>query len=445
MTQIQKIIFVFQLLLLSAIASAGQVKVDSLRFWTAPDHTRMVFDVSQAPAHNVFQLQNPPRLVIDFYNASLRKPLRQLPKNHPLFSKVRSGILDKQDLRIVLDLKTPISTKSFPLKPSHQYGNRLVVDLLPKQQSASASLNSAKKVVKSVTNRARDIVVAIDAGHGGEDPGAHGPRGTQEKKVVFDIASRLARLIDKQPGMKAVMVRKGDYYIKLRKRMEIARDAKADLFVSIHADAFKSAKVKGASVFTLSHRGASSETARWLAIHENSADLELAGGVSLDDKDNILASVLLDLSMTASKEASRNVGKKVLKNFGHIGHLHKDEVQKAGFMVLKSPDIPSILVETAFISNPGEEKKLRSPAQQQKMAKAIFDGVLGYFKENAPADTLMASLYSGGKSKHVISRGDTLSGIAQQYGVSMRAIKVANSLPGNTLRVGQVLMIPEDS
>jgi N-acetylmuramoyl-L-alanine amidase len=315
--------------------------------------------------------------------------------------------------------------------------------LFDKVKNTAAKYAKKKTTVtKTVKNKARDIIVAVDAGHGGEDPGAHGPKGTQEKKVVLAIAKKLAALIDRQPGMKAVMVRKGDYYIKLRKRMQIARAAKADLFVSIHADAVKNSKAKGASVFTLSRRGASSEAARWLAKHENAADL--VGGVSLDELEDTLASVLLDLSQTATKKASRDVGSMVLQNFKTIGYLHKNTVQKAGFMVLKSPDIPSILVETAFISNPREERKLRSSKHQQQMAQAIFKGVLSYFKEYAPADTLMVAL-SSGQSKHVISRGETLSGIAQQYGVSMKAIKIANALAGNTIRIGQVLKIPADS
>ncbi|NOQ76259.1 MAG: AMIN domain-containing protein [Methylococcaceae bacterium] len=417
------------------------VRVDSLRYWTAPDHTRMDFDVTTPVAHQVFLLENPARLVIDFKGARLLKKLAQPPKNHALFSRVRSGIRNNKDLRVVVDLKTAVTPKSFSLKPSKTYGHRLVVDLYNKSKAGAKAnaktVQTVNRVTKTVKNKARDIIIAIDAGHGGEDPGAHGPKGTQEKKVVLAIAKKLAVLINKKPGMKAVMVRKGDYYIKLRKRMEIARAAKADLFVSIHADAFKNSKVKGASVFTLSNRGASSEAARWLAKHENAADL--VGGVSLTDKDDMLATVLMDLSQTATKEASRNVAGNILKNFKTIGHLHKGSVQKAGFMVLKSPDIPSILVETAFISNPGEERKLRSGKHQAKMANAIFKGVVGYFNQYAPMDTYFALNSS---KRHTISRGDTLSGIAQQYGVSMRAIKSANKLASSQVRIGQVLEIP---
>ena len=440
MCRMWKIASMLLLAFLTANVCARPVQVESLRYWTAPDHTRMVFDVSQSLSHQVFMLDNPPRLVIDINNARLTKRLKQPAKNNPFFSRVRSAQRNKQDLRVVVDLKKPVNPKSFSLKPSKQYGHRLVVDLYNKTSSKVFGKRKQKaSVTKTVKHNARDIIIAVDAGHGGDDPGARGPRGTQEKKVVLDIAKRLARLIDRQPGMKAVLVRKGDYYINLRKRMQIARKAKADLFVSIHADAFKNPKVRGASVFTLSRRGASSEAARWLAKHENAADL--VGGVNLVEMDDTLASVLLDLSQTATKEASRKVAHNVLKELKPVGHLHKNSVQKARFVVLKSPDIPSILVETAFISNPTEEQKLRNSRHQQKIARAVFKGILNYFKEYAPADTLMASL-SHKQDQHVISRGETLSTIAQHYGVSMKAIKLANSLAGNMVRVGQVLKIP---
>jgi N-acetylmuramoyl-L-alanine amidase len=233
-----------------------------------------------------------------------------------------------------------------------------------------------------VAKRDKGIIVAVDAGHGGDDPGAHGQNGTEEKRVTLAIARKLADLINKQPGMRAVMVRKGDYFVDLRKRMQIARAAKADLFISIHADAFQNSTVKGASVFTLSNKGATSEAARWLADSENAADL--VGGVSLNDKEDVLASVLLDLSQTATQDASVNVAGKVLRNFESIGELHYGSVQKAGFLVLKSPDVPSILVETAFISNPSEELKLVNTAHQSKIALAIFNGVRSYFNKVSP-------------------------------------------------------------
>jgi N-acetylmuramoyl-L-alanine amidase len=254
------------------------------------------------------------------------------------------------------------------------------------QQPASAPPAEPIKVAK----QDKDIVIAIDAGHGGDDPGAHGQNGTEEKKITLDIAKKLADLINNQPGKKAVLVRKGDYFIPLRKRMQIARAAKADLFISIHADAYQNADVKGASVFTLSNKGASSEAARWLADSENSSDL--VGGVSLNDKEDVLASVLLDLSQTATQDASVNVAKKVLKNFEQIGELHYASVQKAGFLVLKSPDVPSILVETAFISNPSEELRLVNTSHQSKIAYAIFNGIRSYFNKFSPEENKVAAL-----------------------------------------------------
>ncbi len=439
---------------LSGQLAAKQVKVDSLRFWTAPDSTRLVFGVSSNPAHNVFLLDNPSRLVIDFKNTFKNRSIIQPPASHPVISRIRSAPRNKSNLRVVIDLKRPVNPKSFVLKPNKTYGYRVVVDLkhsgsgqttrIAKTTSKTKATTNTKiaKVtaptpIKTVANGnpAKELVIAIDAGHGGEDSGALGSRGTQEKKVVLAIAKKLERMIHNYPGMKPVMVRKGDYYVGLRQRMKIARKARADLFISIHADAFKKRSVNGASVYTLSNKGASSEAARWLAKHENAADL--VGGVSLDDKSDMLKTVLLDLSQTATQDASFDVAGKILKNFGKIGRLHSHSVQNAGFMVLKSPDIPSILVETAFISNPGEERKLRSSRDQQKMAKAIFRGILEYFQYSAPAEIRMAS------TKHKISRGETLSEIAVQYGVSMKRLRSVNSLAGNKIQVGQVLSIPQ--
>ncbi|MGZ8223053.1 MAG: N-acetylmuramoyl-L-alanine amidase [Methylobacter sp.] len=270
-----------------------------------------------------------------------------------------------------------------------QPGMNKIAEKPAKDHQEAASKKTPVEPTK-VAKRDKTIVVAVDAGHGGDDPGAHGQNGTEEKKVTLAIAKKLADFINQQPGMKAVMVRKGDYYVDLRKRMQIARAAKADLFISIHADAFHDSTVKGASVFTLSNKGATSEAARWLADSENASDL--VGGVSLNDKEDVLASVLLDLSQTATQDASVNVARKVLKNFERLGELHYASVQKAGFLVLKSPDVPSILVETAFISNPSEELKLVNTAHQSKIAGAIFNGVLSYFNKDIPVESKVAAL-----------------------------------------------------
>ena len=396
-------------LLLPVASYAQQINVNSLRYTTTAQQNRILFDVTASPQHRVFVMDNPSRLVIDIKNARLEHALTQPSAAHPLFVRVRAGIKNDTDLRIVVDLKAPISTKNFSLSADNSDEHRLIVDLFNKepivitpaedQAATPAAANKAPepKTVAALPvaensaepKRANSIIIAIDAGHGGDDPGAHGPQGTEEKKVTFAIAKRLEALINGQPGMKAVMVRKDDYYVGLRDRMRIARAAKADLFVSIHADAFQDAEVKGASIYTLSTSGASSEAARWLADSENASDLV---GVSLNDKEDVLASVLLDLSQTATQEASVNVANRVLKSFDSVADLHKDSVQKAGFIVLKSPDIPSILVETAFISNPSEEQNLLSAKYQTKMAYAIFNGVRSYFRLSLPVDNKIAAL-----------------------------------------------------
>jgi N-acetylmuramoyl-L-alanine amidase len=404
-----KILFFLGLQLLTVASYAQQINVNSLRYTTTSKQNRMMFDVTASPQHRVFVMDNPSRLVIDIKNAQLKRSLNQPSAEHPLFSRVRAGTKNETDLRIVVDLKTPISSKNFSINSDVSDDHCLVIDLFNKgpfvalkteDKELANSVASSTPELKTVaskssagksneTKRATSIVIAIDAGHGGNDSGAHGPHGTEEKKITFAIAKKLEALINEQPGMKAVMVRKGDYYVGLRNRMQIARAAKADLFVSIHADAFKDTDVKGASVYTLSTSGASSEAARWLADSENASDLV---GVSLSDKEDVLASVLLDLSQTATQEASVNVANHVLKSFDNIAELHKNSVQKAGFIVLKSPDIPSILVETAFISNPSEEQNLLSARYQSKVANAVFKGVRSYFKQSAPVDNRIAAL-----------------------------------------------------
>ena len=285
-------------------------------------------------------------------------------------------------------------------------------------------------------NQPREVIVAIDAGHGGEDPGAIGYRGTREKDVVLGIARELEKLVQRERGMRPVMIRTGDYYVGLDERVEKAAQARADLFISIHADAFDNSKAKGSSVFILSEKGASSDMARYLAESENNADL--IGGVNLKGKDDLLKMVLVDMVKNSTIEDSHAVAEKVLSGLKTVNRLHKHSVEQAGFRVLKSPGIPSILVETAFISNPHEERKLRSQQHQRAMAKAIFNGVRGYFTEKPIPGTLLAAK----DRKHRISRGETLSAIASRYNVSVALLKTANQLRGDTLRLGQTLRIP---
>jgi len=415
---------------LSLPALADSVQLKNVRIWAAPDNTRIVFDVSAPVEHRLETLTHPHRVVVDIDNATLNKNPAQPESDDQFLDRLRSGIRNGTDLRMVLDLKQKVKSKSFILPPNKHYGHRLVIDLFQEKDDEQVREVS----IDRSPSADREVVIAIDAGHGGEDPGARGPGGTYEKDVVFRISRKLSELINKERGMRAVMIREGDYYLSLRERIEKARKHKADLFISIHADAFRDPRVSGSSVYILSKRGASSEAARWLAERENASDL--IGGVSLDVEDNVLASVLLDLSQTASLEASIDVAERVLGGLKQIGKVHKRQVQSAGFAVLKSPDIPSILIETAYISNPTEETRLKQENYQTRLANAVLIGLRGYFSEHAPDGTLLAA------RKHVISRGDTLSAIAQQYRVSMQKLREYNALKSDHIQVGQVLTIP---
>ncbi|WP_322979764.1 N-acetylmuramoyl-L-alanine amidase [Pseudomonas sp. C11] len=455
------------MLLWAALAAEALAASDvrSVRLWRAPDNTRLVFDLSGPVQHSVFTLAAPDRIVIDISGAKLATNLEQLSLANTPITSIRSAQRDADNLRVVIDLSAAVTPKSFSLAPNQQYGNRLVVDLFD-QPSAAASATQpptpaasepplpvtptqAPPKLTPVPSGKRDIVIAIDAGHGGEDPGALAPvKGQYEKNVTLAIAKELQRQINAEKGFRGELVRTGDYFIPLRKRTEIARKKGADLFVSIHADAAPRSSAFGASVYALSERGATSETARWLADAENQSDLiGGAGNVSLDDKDKMLAGVLLDLSMTASLTSSLNVGQKVLNNVGRVTPLHKRRVEQAGFMVLKSPDIPSILVETGFISNPNEAKKLHSSGHQQALARSITSGVKQFFHENPPPGTYVAWLRDEGKlaigpREHRVSSGESLALIAQRYQVSLSALRSANNLNSDVIKVGQTLQIP---
>ena len=415
-------------------------EVLDVRLWRAPDHTRVVFDLSEPVSHSLLELDNPRRLVVDMPDVRLLEALTDLPLENTPIDRVRSGVREGDDLRIVFDLAAQIRPKSFPLAPNERTGHRLVLDLFDVGSDGEDSQDV--KSVEQLSDR-RDIVVAIDAGHGGEDPGALGPKKLQEKKVVLAIARKLQAKLRDTPGLKPVMIRDGDYYVSLRGRRDLARKHQADLFVSIHADAFRMASANGASVYALSTKGASSTAAQYLADRENAADL--VGGVRLSDKDDVLAGVLADLSMTATLDTSLSLGARVLGEIDDIAKLHKRKVEQAGFAVLKSPDIPSILVETGFISNPGEADRLNTSAYQDKMASAIHDGIVVWSKSHPPAGTLLAwqRAQQGGAQQYVIARGDTLSEIAERYRVSVKSLKETNGISGSTIRIGQVLTIPE--
>lgn len=420
----------YLLCILPGIAIAAEV--DGVRLWSGGDRTRVVFDLSEPVEHKVFTLSDPARIVIDIENARLTAG--DVPAGDGVVRRIRYAPRDGDDLRVVFDLETGVQPKSFVLPPHQQYGYRLVVDL----ENPGEREPRIKRTLPQ--DGKRDIIVAIDAGHGGEDPGAIGSHGTHEKNIVLQIARKLAELVEKEPGMTPVMIRRGDYYVDLRERMEIARKNRADIFISLHADAFRDHRARGSSVYILSERGASSEAARWLAEQENAADL--VGGVSLEDKDDMLRSVLLDLSQTATIGASMRAADSVLEKIDGIARLHKDSVQQAAFIVLKSPDIPSMLVETAFITNPDEERKLRDESYQQKLASAVMAGVREYFYAHPVPGTVIAARARNGNTEHIISRGDTLSGIARQYQVSVDALRSVNNLHGDILHVGEVLRIP---
>lgn len=432
------------MVLFSQCAFAAQV--NSVRLWRAPDNTRLVFDLSDAAEHKLFTLSNPDRVVIDISGTELKKGFGDVPIEDTPIAKIRYGTRKNGTLRVVLDMTSTTKPRSFDLPRHGDKPDRLVIDLYDANKETVKTVKTVAAVKKTSTKK-RNIIIAIDAGHGGEDPGASGPKKLREKDVVLAIAKQMAKDVNATPGYTAKLIRDGDYYIPLKERRNKARDLRADLFVSIHADAFHNPKARGASVFALSRTGATSETARFLASKENDADLiGGVGGVSLSDKDDVLAGVLVDLSMTATLTSSLQVGEQVLNNMGRISKLHKKQVEQAGFAVLKSPDVPSILVETGFISNPHEANKLATKSYRKYMAKAIFDGVQSYFERQPPAGTWLAWHQQNADNKkpaeYVISRGDTLSGIAKRHRVSVKKLREYNRLSDASIRVGQTLKIP---
>uniref|UniRef100_UPI003139B0DA N-acetylmuramoyl-L-alanine amidase n=1 Tax=Marinimicrobium sp. C2-29 TaxID=3139825 RepID=UPI003139B0DA len=431
----------FSLLLLLALPVSA-VDVDSVRLWRAPDHTRLVFDLSDPVEHKLFSLSSPARVVVDIADTRLKGTLDDLELEDTPIRRVRSAHRSDGTLRVVFDLKESVRPKSFMLERHEDTNDRLVIDLHDQGKSRAESLED--KTPKRAEGE-RDVIIAVDAGHGGEDPGAIGPGNLLEKNVVFDISKRLVNRLNNTPGYEAKLVRTGDYYVPLRERRNIARKMRADLFVSIHADAFTHPSANGSSVFALSRRGATSETARFLAERENEADvIGGVGDISLEDKDEMLAGVLVDLSMTATLNSSLTVGNDVLKALGGVSRLHKPQVEQAGFAVLKSPDVPSILVETGFISNPGEARKLSTAQYREQLASTLTQGIQSYFNRQPPPGTRLASGRAGGGDarEYTINRGDTLSAIARRHNTSVRELLQENDLNDYTIRVGQVLKIP---
>lgn len=382
----------FILLLISSFNSFSANEVKETRLWPAPDYTRITIESSAKINNDQMMLKNPERIVIDLKGISVNKALKdlssKLKQNDPNILNIRVGQFTPKVSRIVIDLKKSARVKIFSLPPVAPYKDRLVIDVYPaSNDKLSNLLNKIEKkqieqkktpIIKEKPKKKKQVVVAIDAGHGGEDPGAIGKYGTKEKKIVLQIAKKLSKLINADPKMKAYLVRDSDFFIPLKKRVSKARKVKADIFISIHADAFRKRNVSGSSVFALSEKGATSAFAKFIANKENEADL--IGGVSIDDKDPLLAKTLLDLSQSATINDSLKLANFVLKEIKKVNNLHKKYPEQAGFAVLKAPDIPSILIEAAFLSNPQEEKQLKTAKFQNKLAKAIYLGTKEYIK-----------------------------------------------------------------
>lgn len=487
-------------------AWAGPVTLDGLDLASTAGKTVLRLDLSDASQYRLFTLASPDRVVIDLLDTRLTRRALPLPVGTGAVRQVRAANREDGSLRIVLDLSARVAISGVMRRAEAAAGSHLVVDLIapspavaaatgtdrgqpagapgpapaptpappvataappapapavaaPAEAPATASVPSATKAPATPPAttrqaapapatakrmpRGRDIVVAIDAGHGGKDSGAHGPGGVLEKNVTLRLAQQLARVVDAEPGMRAVLIRNRDEFIPLRMRMERARAASADLFISVHADAVSNRKVQGSSIYVLNEKGATDEAARRLAARENAADL--IGGVSLGTKDPVLASVLMDLSQNAALSSSIEVADEILRQMARVGKVRKPQVMQAPFMVLKSPDVPSVLIESAYISNPEEERQLNSEAYRARLATAIHAGVREYFYRNPPRGTLVAELarqQPAGAGEYVIRRGDTLSDIAARHNVSVRRIRDANGLRSDQLAPGQVLRIP---
>jgi N-acetylmuramoyl-L-alanine amidase len=426
------------LLLVQANAWSGQVQ--NLRVWAGPDSTRAVLDLDGRVDYRLFTLDNPSRVVVDISDVDPATSFAFNPEYSGVINGVRHAVRNGNDLRVVFDLDGKARPQSFLLEPAGDHGHRLVIDLYP--EDAIATGERVKRAVRSASATGeRDMIVAIDAGHGGEDPGAIGPGGTFEKEITLALARELAERIDDTPGMRAVMIRTGDYYIPLAERYNRARQARADLFVSLHADAFRDFRVRGSSVYVLSRSGASSEAARLLAKSENKADL--VGGVKLDRGDDVLSSVLLDLSQSAALEYSNSAAEAILDQLGTVGRRHRNRVERANFVVLRSPDVPSVLIEVGFISNPQDEQQLNTAGHRRQVARAITAGVERHFHQTAPQGTWFAN--NRKPSRHVVQRGDSLGKIAQKYQVSVNRLRQANDLNGDVIHPGAVLVIPTGS
>jgi N-acetylmuramoyl-L-alanine amidase len=438
------LIFLCNLCIPFAVA-ADAVSVQNLRMWQAPDHTRLVFDLSGPLEHNLFTLKDPSRIVIDMDDAVIAGGFPSIDTNGPIVAGLRTGGRGGKGARIVIDLKVDAQPRAFVLGPFGEYGHRLVVDLMDVRVAEEEARQDAQPAVTAVPAN-RDLVIAIDAGHGGEDPGAIGRRyRTREKDVVLAIARELQKLVAATPGMRPVMIRDGDYYVGLRERIRKANRHGADVFISIHADSIPGRHARGSSVYALSERGATNEASKVLADKENAADM--IGGSGLNDKDDLLLKVLVDMTQNATIGDSLDLGSDILGSLRKVGPLHSSSVGQAGFVVLKSPHIPSVLVETAFISNPDEERKLRSRTEQRRIAQGIFNGLQQAVprlltRRGVPLENERTTVTTRDNREHVVKTGDTLASIARQYDINVDVLRFLNDLHGSSLPVGLKLHIP---
>lgn len=437
--------------LLGAMAWVGTVvpawanSLENMRIWPAPHETRVVMDLAGEPSYTYFTLTKPDRLVVDLKDTDVPITLPISVNDSKILTKIRkSNPPSEGTYRLVFELKDKSVPRLFPLAPGGEYGHRLVIDI--PHEKASVAVKPAKPAAKTAAQAALpfgtdDIIIAIDPGHGGNDPGAVGPRRKYEKHVTLAISRQVAAKINSVPGMKAVLTRNGDYFVDLNKRSEIARKQGAHLLVSIHADGFHKPQPRGASVWVLSRRRANSEIGRWIERHEEQSNLLGGGALLNDNRDEYLSRAVLDLQFSNSQKEGYDVAVRVLKEMGRVTKLHKSNPEHASLAVLKSPDIPSLLVEAGFITNPQEETLLLSSSHQNKIANAVYKGVLSYFEAFPPDGTLMAARKNG--IKHTVTSGQSLSVIAKKYGSSVTAIKTANGLKSNALKVGQVLTVPD--
>ena len=427
--------FLFFIFLLFCQVSLAQNILKDIRISSSNDDSRIVIDLHEKSSSNIFSLENPDRLVIDLKNTKLKKGFKLSTYPRESIRNIRFSEGNGSQLRLVIDLSSTFKYSYFNLPKGTLYDHRLVVDL--KSNDSPIKNNSVQHSVAE-----RKVVVVIDPGHGGKDPGAIGPSKIYESNVVLAISLRLAEYINRTTDMKAVLTRDDDTFIVLRDRMKMGRESKADLFLSIHADALDNPRVKGASVYTLSLKGASDEAARVFAERENAYSSISEVAISNMDKDAV--SLLTDLSQNFSMKASKEAAGIILNELSKVGSIRKKKVQEAGFAVLKSPDVPSVLIETTYISNPNEEARLNSRSYQDKLARAIFEGTRQYFFINPPKNTILANQIKSGSRviSYRVKRGDTLSEIAELYGIRLSTLKSFNGISGNMIRINQTLQIP---